>query len=233
MTRTIVDAPRRVTGGVDTHLDVNVAAALDQIGGLLAVAEFPATAAGHRQLLSWLAGFGPVARVGVEGTGSYGAGLSRHLRAAGVEVVEVDRPNRQARRRAGKSDPLDAIEAARAALSGRASGAAKTRDGNVEAIRARSFRIGSRPFHGACPRHRRCSMSQKPTRPSPPTGRPASAPGHGAGSPWPRRPCCSPPRTVPHLALAHIRPPPVPVTGLAKPGFEPPEPRYPFTFCTH
>ncbi len=75
-------------------------------------------------------------RVGVEGTGSYGAGLARYLRAAGVEVVEVDRPNRQARRRAGKSDPLDAIEAARAALSGRACGAAKTRDGNVEAIRA-------------------------------------------------------------------------------------------------
>src|SRR5690349_10658121 len=61
MTGTIVDAPRPVTGGVDTHLDVNVAAALDPVGGLLAVAEFPATAAGHRQLLSWLAGFGPVA----------------------------------------------------------------------------------------------------------------------------------------------------------------------------
>jgi len=133
---TIVDAARPVTGGVDTHLDLNVAAALDPVGGLLEVAEFPATAAGHRRLLGWLAGFGPVTRVGVEGTGSYGAGLARYLRTAGVEVVEVDRPNRQARRRAGKSDPLDAIEAARAALSGRASGAAKTRDGNVEAIRA-------------------------------------------------------------------------------------------------
>jgi transposase len=132
----IVDAPRPVTGGVDTHLDLNVAAALDPVGGLLAVAEFPATSGGHRRLLGWLAGFGPVTRVGVEGTGSYGAGLARYLRAAGVGVVEVDRPNRQARRRAGKSDPLDAIEAARAALSGRASGAAKTRDGNVEAIRA-------------------------------------------------------------------------------------------------
>jgi transposase len=136
MTVAIVDAPRPVTGGVDTHLDLNVAAALDPIGGLLEVAEFPATSGGHRRLLGWLAGFGPVTRVGVEGTGSYGAGLARYLRAAGVEVVEVDRPNRQARRRAGKSDPLDAIEAARAALSGRACGAAKTRDGNVEAIRA-------------------------------------------------------------------------------------------------
>jgi transposase len=121
---------------VDTHLDLNVAAALDPVGGLLEVAEFPATSGGHRRLLGWLAGLGPVTRVGVEGTGSYGAGLARYLRAAGIEVVEVDRPNRQARRRAGKSDPLDAIEAARAALSGRASGAAKTRDGNVEAIRA-------------------------------------------------------------------------------------------------
>ena len=133
---TIVDAARPVTGGVDTHLDLNVAAALDPVGGLLEVAEFPATSGGHRRLLDWLAGFGPVTRVGVEGTGSYGAGLARYLRTAGVEVVEVDRPNRQARRRAGKSDPLDAVEAARAVLSGRASGAAKTRDGNVEAIRA-------------------------------------------------------------------------------------------------
>jgi len=129
-------APCPVTGGVDTHLDLNVAAALDPVGGLLGVAEFPTTLAGHRELLGWLSGFGPVARVGVEGTGSYGAGVARFLRASGVEIVEVDRPNRQARRRSGKSDPLDAVEAARAALSGRASGAAKSRDGNVEAIRA-------------------------------------------------------------------------------------------------
>jgi len=76
-----------------------------------------------------------VVLVGVEGTGSYGAGLTRHLHDRGVRVVEVDRPNRQERRRAGKSDPLDAIEAARAALSGRAKGQAKTRNGSVEAIR--------------------------------------------------------------------------------------------------
>jgi transposase len=125
-----------VTGGVDTHLDVHVAAALDEIGGLLGVESFEASRAGNDKLVGWLRAFGPVARVGVEGTGSYGAGLARLLRAAGVEVVEVDRPNRQARRRTGKSDPADAIEAARAALSGRAQGAGKTRDGNVEAIRA-------------------------------------------------------------------------------------------------
>src|SRR5712691_3071915 len=85
-------APCLVTGGAGTHLDLNVAAALDPVGGLLAVAEFPATSAGHRDLLGWLSGFGPVARVGVEGTGSYGAGLARFLRAAGVQIVEVDRP---------------------------------------------------------------------------------------------------------------------------------------------
>ena len=84
MTVAIVDAARPVTGGVDMHLDLDVAAALDTVGGLLAVAEFPTTSAGHRELLGWLSGFGPVARVGVEGTGSYGAGLARFLRAAGV-----------------------------------------------------------------------------------------------------------------------------------------------------
>jgi transposase len=133
---TTLDTTRPVTGGVDTHLDLNVVAALDGIGGLLGVAEFATNAEGHDDLLVWLSQFGPVARVGVEGTGSYGAGLARFLRAAGIEVVEVDRPNRQARRRAGKSDTVDAIEAARAAQADRQLGAAKTRDGNVEAIRA-------------------------------------------------------------------------------------------------
>ena len=133
---TTVDATRAVTGGVNTHLDVNVAAALDPLGGLLGVAEFPTTPAGHRRLAGFLASFGTLRCFGIEGTGSYGAGLSRYLRNTGVEVVEVDRPNRQSRRRTGKSDPVDAIEAARAALSGRAQGQGKSRDGNVEAIRA-------------------------------------------------------------------------------------------------
>jgi transposase len=105
-------------------------------GGAPCVVEFTTTPAGHRQLAGFLASFGTLTRVGVEGTGSYGAGLARFLRSSGVEVVEVDRPNRQSRRRTGKSDPVDAIEAARAALSGRPQGAGKSRDGNVEAIRA-------------------------------------------------------------------------------------------------
>ena len=124
-----------VTGGVDTHLDTNMAAALDGVGGELGVKEFPTTAAGYRDLLGWLRSFGTVGRVGVEGSGSYGAGLARFLGDAGVTVVEVDCPNRQNRRRRGKNDPIDALSAARATLSGDASGLAKTRNGAVEAIR--------------------------------------------------------------------------------------------------
>lgn len=126
---------RHITGGVDTHLDVHVAAALDERGALLGVESFSATASGYRQLLRWLENWGRIELVGVEGTGSYGAGLTRHLHAEGVAVVEVDRPNRQRRRRKGKSDPADAVSAARAAQGGEATGLAKTRDGNVEAMR--------------------------------------------------------------------------------------------------
>ena len=115
---TIVEDKRVITGGVDTHAGMHVAAALDPVGGLLGVREFPATAAGYADLLGWLSGFGTVAVAGVEGTGSYGAGLARYLAAARVRVVEVDRADRQDRHRQGKSDPLDAVSAARAAQSG-------------------------------------------------------------------------------------------------------------------
>jgi transposase len=135
MAMTIVEITRPITGGVDTHLDVHVAAAVDAGGGVLGVESFATSSAGFAQLHDWLTTFGPVARVGVEGTGAYGAGLARYLRSCDVEVIEVDRPNRQQRRRAGKSDTLDAVEAARAALSGRASGIAKSANGNAEAIR--------------------------------------------------------------------------------------------------
>jgi len=135
MAMTMVETTRPVTGGVDTHLDVHVAAAVDASGGVLGVQPFATTTAGFVELHAWLETFGSLERVGVEGTGAYGAGLARYLRSRDLEVIEVDRPNRQLRRRAGKSDTIDAIEAARAALSGRASGIAKTADGNVEAIR--------------------------------------------------------------------------------------------------
>ena len=136
MAMTIVEMTRSVTGGVDTHADVHVAAAVDANGGVLGVEAFPTTPRGYAALADWLSGFGEVVRVGVEGTGAYGAGLARFLRSRELVVIEVDRPNRQQRRRAGKSDTIDAIEAARGALSGRAAGIAKTADGDVEAIRA-------------------------------------------------------------------------------------------------
>src|SRR5258708_19123655 len=98
--------------------------------------QFPAAPYGSDGLVEWLTGGGTVALGGSEGTGSYGAGLSRRVSAAGVRVVEVDRSDRQDRRRQGKSDPLDAVSAARAAQSGRAAGAPRGRDGSVEAIRA-------------------------------------------------------------------------------------------------
>ncbi len=127
---------RAITGGVDTHAGVHVAAALDPIGGLPGVEEFPVTPAGYALLLGWLGGFGTVCLAGIEGTGSYGAGLARHVTAAGVRVAGVDRSGRQDRRRQGKSGPLDAVSAARAAQSGRARGAPKGRDGAAGAIRA-------------------------------------------------------------------------------------------------
>ncbi|HEY3952165.1 MAG TPA: IS110 family transposase [Streptosporangiaceae bacterium] len=135
MTMSMVETSA-VTGGVGTHAGSHVAAALDGIGGLPGVSEFPATPAGYARLLGWLQSFGAVCLVGIEGAGSCGAGLARHVTTAGIRVVEVDRSDRQDRRRRGKSDPLDAVSAARAALSGRASGAPRGRDGQVEAIRA-------------------------------------------------------------------------------------------------
>ena len=126
---------RNVVGGVDTHADSHVAAAIDLNGGVLGVESFPADRAGFEALLGWLTGFGPVDKVGVEGTGSWGVGLSRFLTATNVEVVEVDRPNRQVRRKVGKSDPTDAVAAARAALSGAASVTPKSRNGPVEQMR--------------------------------------------------------------------------------------------------
>jgi transposase len=125
----------KVTGGVDTHADVHVAAAIDRVGRELGHAEFPTSPDGYAELLAWLDSFGELVSVGVEGTGMYGAGLTRLLQATGVVVVEVDRPDRKARRFQGKSDPIDAYAAARAALSGRAAGTPKTRTGTVEMIR--------------------------------------------------------------------------------------------------
>ena len=132
---TMTPEPGSVTGGVDTHLDVHVAAAVNHLGGVLGTESFPTTAAGYRRLLGWLGSFGPVDAVGVEGTGSYGSALARHLAENEVRVIEVSRPNRQLRRRHGKTDVIDAIAAARAVLSGEATATPKAHNGPVEALR--------------------------------------------------------------------------------------------------
>jgi transposase len=137
-----------VIGGVDTHKATHHAAAIDATGRLLGDQQFPATTAGHRQLLSWLLSFGDLVQVGVEGTGSYGAALTRILRDAHVAVVEVNRPNQQTRRGQGKSDRLDAEQAARAVLATTARSVPKTKAGPVEVIRilriARSTAVKAR-----------------------------------------------------------------------------------------
>jgi transposase len=125
----------RVIGGVDTHKDVHVAAVVDDRGKLLDAEEFETTTAGYTKLLAWMQSFGTLDKVGVEGTGAYGAGLARHLATEGITVMEVNRPNRQMRRRRGKSDSVDAEAAARAALNDEATVVPKSKDSLVESIR--------------------------------------------------------------------------------------------------
>ena len=126
---------RVVIGGIDTHKDIDVAALLDCAGMVLGTAEFLTTRAGYWQLLGWMGSAGHLGGVGVEGTGSCGAGICRQLSAAGVEVVEVNRPDRSQRRRRGKSDALDAAAAAEAACGGQRLAIPKSPDGQVEALR--------------------------------------------------------------------------------------------------
>ena len=124
-----------VIGGVDTHGYPHHAAVIDTRGRILGSEEFEATSDGYRKLLAWIRRFGDLDRLGVEGTGTYGAGLCRHLLDQGVQVVEVDRPNRRMRRQHGKSDSINAEAAARSVLNGTATAEPKHRDGVVESIR--------------------------------------------------------------------------------------------------
>ena len=133
---TIVEDARVITGGVDTHADLHVAAALDSIGGLLGVQEFPATAAGYASLLSWLRGFGILAVAGVEGTGSYGAGLARHLAAAGCVSWKWTAPT--ARTGPGRASPTRWMRSARRGR--RCPGGRRGRRGAVTARWRRSGR---------------------------------------------------------------------------------------------
>ncbi|MEU2159448.1 IS110 family transposase [Streptomyces sp. NPDC019396] len=124
-----------VTLGVDTHADVHVAAALDQLGRRMGTLTIPSTPEGYVSLESWATSMGTIEQIGLEGTGCYGAGLSRWMRQRGHRIVEVNRPDRQTRRRRGKSDEVDAEAAARAVQAGTATAIPKTGDGAVEMIR--------------------------------------------------------------------------------------------------
>lgn len=129
---------RRVIGGVDTHKDLHVAAVVDDRDRVLATASFAATCQGYRQMLTWMRSFGSLRRVGVESTGSYGAGLLRFLQRSGIEVLEVIAPDTQDRRRRGKNDDFDAQSAAHAAFAGTRTVTPRTRDGMVESLRVLS-----------------------------------------------------------------------------------------------
>jgi transposase len=124
-----------VTLGVDTHKDAHVAVALDGLGRRLGSLSVPATPVGYRTLVDWASGYGAIEQAGVEGTGSFGAGLTRFLKTEGIQVREVIRPKRRDQYRCGKSDPIDAEAAARAVLAGTATGEPKGADGQVEMIR--------------------------------------------------------------------------------------------------
>lgn len=131
----MLSVDQQVFGGIDTHADTHTVAAVDGVGRFLGHETVRANPRGYAAALTWLRGHGEVCKVGVEGTGAYGAGMARYLSAQSVEVIEVDRPNRQQRRKNGKSDPVDAEAAARAVLAGTATGTPKSRDGAVEALR--------------------------------------------------------------------------------------------------
>ena len=132
----IADPLRRcITVGIDTHKYVHVAVALDLVGTVIASISIGVDRAGYLELARWAEGLGEQLRFGVEGTGSYGAGLSSMLRRRGHRVIEVNRPNRQVRHLRGKDDTIDAESAARAVLSGAATAVPKTTEGTVEMIR--------------------------------------------------------------------------------------------------
>jgi len=131
----MTDQRGTVVAGVDAHTDEHHVAVVDLQGRLLGAAAFPTTAEGYTRLIRWLRGQGEIERVGVESTGAYAAGLVRALRANRIRVVEVNQPHPHARQRLGKSDPIDAELAARAALSGTATAVPKQTSGVVEAIR--------------------------------------------------------------------------------------------------
>jgi len=126
---------RCVVGGVDTHKDLHVAAVVDEHDRALESRCFATTRQGYRQMLAWMHSFGQLRRIGIECTGTYGAGLLRFLQSAGVEVLEVTAPDKSDRRKRGKDDDLDAQNAAHAAFAGHRTVTPKSRDGMIESLR--------------------------------------------------------------------------------------------------
>jgi len=130
-----VPAHRRVVVGVDTHKHVHVAVAIDELGTILDGRSFAADAGGYTQLIDWAVAFGGKVTFGIEGTGSYGAGLTAAVRRRDIGTIEVIRTDRRDRRLRGKSDTIDAENAARSVLAGQSTAVPKTHDGVVEMIR--------------------------------------------------------------------------------------------------
>lgn len=130
-----VDNSSTVVGGVDTHKELHVAAVVDQHDRLLGSASFPTTRHGYKTMLAWMRSYGTLSRVGMECSGTYGAGLLRYLQQAGITVLEVTAPDKPMRRKRGKDDTIDAENAAHAAYAGRRTVTPKTRDGMIESLR--------------------------------------------------------------------------------------------------
>lgn len=127
--------PHEVILGVDTHLDKHVGVVINGLGKFLGQLETDANSTGYHQLLKWTLSFGDLQRAGIEGTGTYGAGLARFLSEQGILIFEINRPDRSMRRFRGKSDPTDAESAARTVLSGNAYAIPKLQSGVAEAMR--------------------------------------------------------------------------------------------------
>uniref|UniRef100_UPI003C7A1855 IS110 family transposase n=1 Tax=Amaricoccus tamworthensis TaxID=57002 RepID=UPI003C7A1855 len=128
-------SPSKIVAGVDTHKDLHVAAIVDTHDHVMATEAFASTRHGYKRMLTWMLSFGELERVGIECTGTYGAGLLRYLQHAGITVLEVTAPDKSDRRRRGKDDALDAVNAAHAAFSGVRTVTPKSRDGMIEALR--------------------------------------------------------------------------------------------------
>ena len=181
---------RKVIVGVDTHKHVHVAVAIDSWGIRLRDHAFVADSGGYQALITWAETHGRIDAFGIEGTGSYGAGLARAVRRAGHRVVEVNRGDRRTRRIAGKSDAVDAETAARSVLAGQSTAIPKTADG----ARDDAPPQGRAPDGGQSPhlgddhaevdrRHRAARAARDP----PPARRPGA------------------PQTMPGMALRHDR----------------------------